>query len=309
MQLWTVFVDAIRRVNRAPALVAAIWLFAILLTWPIAMSSRIDTSLTLDVSGMPLDFFGRWMYELRQQTVERSVEFGAGIGQVIAEPGAFIDYESRWLVALTQSYPFLAFLTLVSGGFIDRLARDRRTGPYGVCGAAGLFFLTFLRLGVVIAVTYAVAFRVLGRSPVALSAALAAANLIFDYVQVFTVIENRRSAIGAFRSALRFLSRNGAAALLLYLADWIVLALIVGLYVLLGPGTGFRFGPDAPIGWTIALWIAINQMYVVARLWARLLFWSSAVSLVQQRAATHGYVARSLREWPDATTGDAVGRL
>ena len=305
--MWNAWRDGVRRVNRAPAVLAAVWLIAALLAWPIAMSSRVDFSLGRHGSGVPLGFGERLLRELREQTVDRSAEFGGGIAQIAIELGAFIDYESRWMVSLTASYPFLAFCVLASGGIIDRYARERPTRTHGVSAVSGTFFFRFLRLGVLMAVAYAVSFRAVGQWPVVLAAVLAAFNLLFDYAQVRAVVEDRRSMIGALRAALSFIRRNWIAALGVYALDWAMLAAITAAYVALGPGTGFRFGPDRPVAWTIALWIAINQLYVVARLWAKLVFWASATALFQSRLAHAGYVARPLPVWPDSPSAEAIG--
>jgi hypothetical protein len=56
------------------------------------------------------------------------------------------------------------------------------------------------------------------------------------------------------------------------------------------------------------MWIglAIGQLYVAARLWVKLLFWSSATALFQSRLAHAGYVARPEPQWPDSPAADAI---
>ena len=309
MTAWNAWRDGVRRVNGAPAVLAALWLVAALLAWPVAMSSRIDGSMGFETSGVPLEFGGRLHYELRQQTIERSVEFGGGIAQIAAEPGAFIDYESRWMVALTASYPFLALWMLISGGVIDRYARDRPTGAHGVCAVSGAFFFRFVRLGVLMATVYALMFRLVGQWPGVLAAALASCNLVFDYTQMRAVVEDRRSMLGALGAAISFIRRNWFGVLALYVLDYAMFGAVVAVYVALGPGSGFRFGPDRSIAWTIALWIVINQLYVIGRLWVRLVFWASATALFQGRLAHAGYVARPLPTWPDSASAEAIKRM
>ena len=282
---------------------------AALLAAPIAMSSRVDFSPRLEVVSRSIDFGDRFLSEFRSQTLERSVEFGGGVAQVFAEPRDFVDYLSRWMVSLTASYPFIALWTLLAGGPIDRYARMRSTGAHGAAAASGAFFLPFLRLGIVMAFVYAAAFRVAGQWPVVLAGVLAVCNAVFDYTQVRMVVEDRRSVLVAIKAALTFIRRNLAAVFVLHLLNWLVFAAVTAVYVLLGPGTGFRFGPDAPIAWTILLWIVINQIYVLARLWTRLLFWSTSVSLFQSRLAHAGYVARPVPTWPDSPSAEAIRRL
>jgi len=307
--VWTAWWDGVRRVNRAPALLASLWLVAALCAWPIAMSSRIDGPMGFELAGVPVDFGSRLLSEIRAQTIDRSVELGAGVAQIAGEPGPFVDYESRWMASLTASYPFLALLMLLSGGLIDRLARDRPTGAYGIGAVSGGFFFRFLRLGLLLAAVYAIAFRTLGQWPWALVAVLAACNLVFDYTQVRAVVEDRRSMVAALAAAGSFIRRNWLAAAILYAVDYAIFGLFVLVYVALGPGTGFRFGPDRPIAWTIALWIIINQLYVVARLWIRLVFWSTEAALFQSRLAHAGYVARPLPTWPDSASVEAIRRM
>jgi hypothetical protein len=309
MTMWHAWRDGIRRVNRAPAVLGAVWLIVALLAWPIAMSSRIDGAPGLRVAGRPLDFAARWLDELRDHTVERSVEFGSGVAQSVEDFTAFVDYESRWMVSLAASYPFLALLMLVSGGIIDRYARDRPTGVHGVSAVSGVFFFRFLRLGVLIAATYAVAFRLLGQWPGVLAAALGACNLVVEYTQVRAVVEDRRSMLAALRAAISFIRRNWLSAVALYAIDYAMRIAWVGLYVFAGPGGSFRFGPDRSIVWTIGLWIVINQLYVVGALWIRLVFWASETALFQSRLAHAGYVARPLPVWPDSASVEAIKRM
>ncbi|MEI4927082.1 hypothetical protein Q8G50_31700, partial [Klebsiella pneumoniae] len=44
-------------------------------------------------------------------------------------------------------------------------------------------------------------------------------SLVFDYAKVRAVVEDRRSALGAIGAAARFIQRNCAAAVTLYLVD------------------------------------------------------------------------------------------
>ncbi len=307
--IWHAWRDGIRRVNGARPILAAVWLMAALLAWPVAMSSRIDGSMGLTVDVAASLFSDRWLHELRQQTLDRGVELGSGVVEIVREPRAFIDYESRWMASLTASYPFLTLWMLVSGGIIDRYARDRPTGAHGVCGVSGTFFFRFLRLGVLMALVYAVAFRLLGRWPVVLAAVLASCNLVFDYTQIRAVVEDRRSMLGALRAALSFVRRNWISALGLYAIDWTMMAALAALYVWIGPQSGPRFGPDTPVVLTILTLIVINQLYVIARLWVRLVFWSSATALFQSQLAHAGYVARPLPSWPDSPSAEAITRL
>ena len=49
------------------------------------------------------------------------------------------------------------------------------------------------------------------------------------------------------------------------------------------------------------MWIgfAIGQLYILGRLWVKLVFWASETALFQSRLAHAGYIARPQPVWPD----------
>ena len=51
---------------------------------------------------------------------------------------------------------------------------------------------------------------------------------------------------------------------------------------------------------------AIGQLYVLARLWVKLVFWASATSLFQARLAHAGYVAAAAPVWPESPSAEAL---
>ena len=104
--------------------------------------------------------------------------------------------------------------------------------------------------------------------------------------------------LGAIRAALGFIQRNYAAAVALFIANFSLFAVVVGLYALVAPGAG--------TGRSVAIGLALGQLYVIARLWVKLVFWASETSLFQHRLAHAGYVARPRPTWPDSPTSDAI---
>jgi hypothetical protein len=56
------------------------------------------------------------------------------------------------------------------------------------------------------------------------------------------------------------------------------------------------------------MWIgfAISQIYVAARLWVKLLFWASEVSLFQSRFGHAAYVAAPAALWPESAAAEAL---
>src|SRR5205823_14141911 len=99
-----------------------------------------------------------------------------------------------------------------------------------------------------------------------------------------------------------FIRRNAAAASLLYAVDFALFAAALGIYALIAPGAG---------GGGASVWfgLAIGQLYVLARLWVKLVFWASETALFQGRLAHAGYVARADPVWPDSPAAEAIRTL
>ena len=90
----------------------------------------------------------------------------------------------------------------------------------------------------------------------------------------------------------------GAAAVALFITNFSLFAVVVALYALVAPGAG--------TGRSLAIGIALGQLYVIARLCVKLVFWASETSLFQHRLAHAGYVARPRPMWPDSPAADAI---
>ena len=105
------------------------------------------------------------------------------------------------------------------------------------------------------------------------------------------------SAIGA---ALGFVRRNTAAAAGVFAASFILFVVVVGVYALVAPGARGA-GPSMWVGF------ALGQLYVVGRLWVKLLFWASETALFQRRLAHAGYTSRPVPSWPDSPAAEAIG--
>ena len=82
-------------------------------------------------------------------------------------------------------------------------------------------------------------------------------------------------------------------------ANFLLFAIVVGLYALLAPSAG---------GAGLTMWagFAIGQLYVIGRLWGKLAFWATETSLFQGRLAHAGYTARPEPVWPDSPAADAI---
>ncbi len=56
------------------------------------------------------------------------------------------------------------------------------------------------------------------------------------------------------------------------------------------------------------MWLgaAVGQVYVLARLWVKLMFWASETALFQGRLGHAGYVVRAQPTWPESPAADAI---
>jgi hypothetical protein len=128
---------------------------------------------------------------------------------------------------------------------------------------------------------------------------LAAFNLLFDYAKVRAVIEDRRSMLGALSGAVRFIGRNAAATVGLYLLNVVLFLIALGGYAVVAPGAG-------GIGITMWIGVLMSELYILARLWIKLVFWGTEIALFQNRLAHAGYVERPEPAWPDSPAVDAL---
>jgi hypothetical protein len=324
--------DGIRRVNRAPAILCGVWLLTLGLSVPLGLAMRglianhLGSSLAADTAASGVNY--DWMQEFDNQATGLGATLKPtviGAGAVLDNLSSFIDNAHRPIVIVGAAGAYLVLWLFVAGGIIDRYARERPTRAHGFFAASGVFFLRFLRLAVVMWIVYGFLFgyvhpwlfddfypritrevnveRTAFFMRVALyalfGAVLAASNLIFDYAKVRAVVEDRRSMLGSIGAAVRFAGAHGGAAASLYVADFILFLVVVALYAAVAPGAG---------GAGLSMWLAfaVGQLYVIARLWVKLVFWASEVALFQSRLAHAGYVARPLPRWPESPTAEAI---
>jgi hypothetical protein len=324
--------DGIRRVNSAPALLAGVWALTLLVSVPMAaamqglLARHLGASLAAEAAASGVNY--DWMQEFADQSSGLGVTFKPtiiGIGAVLDNLSAFLDNVQRPVVIVGAASIYVLLWIFVAGGIIDRYARDRPTRAPGFFGAAGVFFFRFLRLAVVQGLVYAAVFRSLHpllfdrlyprlihevnveRTAFAIRLLLyvvfgmvvAACVTVFDYAKVRAVVEDRRSMASAVAAALRFVRRNLSAVATLFLINFGLFVAVVGVYAFVVPAMR---GTGAP------MWMAflIGQMYLVARLWVKLVFWASETALFQSRLAHVGYVNRPEPTWPESPQAEAI---
>jgi len=320
---------------RAPAIVVGVWILTVAVSLPLALGVRtlirehLGESLAADTALSSVNY--EWWQEFADQTAGLGVTFRPtiiGFGAVLDNLSGFLDNDHRPVVIVGAAAAYIVLWIFLAGGIIDRFARDRATRAYGFFAVCGTFFFRFLRLAAVMWIVYGTLFglvhpwlfgpAVFGRMTreltvertaflinvslyVVFGAVLAACNLVFDYAKVRAVVEDRRSMLGAIRAAIGFIQRNTAAAVALYLIDFALFLLVLAVYAVIAPGAG---------GGGLSIWFgfAIGQLYVVARLWVKLVFWASETALFQGGLAHAGYVAAPKPVWPDSPTAEAIGR-
>jgi hypothetical protein len=198
----------------------------------------------------------------------------------------------------------------LAGGILDRYARARATRSYEFFTACGVYFGRFLRMAPFIAVVYYALFAVVHpllfeRVYVELTrdvtvertaffirlvlyavfgALLAVVSVVFDYAKVRAVVEDRRSMIGAMAAGARFARRNATAVVALYVTTGCLFVAVLAIYAIAAPGASST-GAGVWIG------LLIGQLYLLGRLWIRLVFYASETALFQSRLAHAGYIA------------------
>jgi hypothetical protein len=324
--------DGVRRVAGAPLILVGVWLMTTLVSLPLTValrgeiSSHLGASLAADTAASGVNY--EWMQEFADQasglgtTLKPTI---LGFGAVLDNLSAFVDNTSRPLVIVAAAGAYIALWLFAAGGIIDRYARDRATGTHGFFSASGVFFFRFFRLAIVMFAVYGLLFGYLHpwlfdraytrlirdvnveRTAFFIRAGLyfvflvvlAGCNLVFDYAKVRAVVEDRRSALGAIGAALRFIRANLSAAVALYLLNVALFALTLAAYAAVAPSAG-------GIGWRMWIGFAIGQLYILARLGVKLIFWASETSLFQSRLAHAGYVAAAKPAWPDSPSAEAI---
>jgi hypothetical protein len=332
MSAFAAWLDGVRRVNRAPAIVIGVWALTLLVSVPLALALRgmlaqhLGSSLAADSAASAVNY--DWMQEFGEQASGIGTTFKPtiiGFGAVLDNLGGFLDATQRPITIIGAASFYILLWIFVAGGIIDRYARDRATRAFGFFASAGEFFFRFLRLAAAQWIVYAVLFGALHpwlfdsvytritremtqeRNAFAVRVALylifgalvAAGAMLFDYAKVRAVVEDRRSMISAITTAAGFIRRNGGAAVMLFLLNFGAFVATVGVYALVAPGAG---------GAGLRMWLGfgVGQIYVLARLWIKLTFWASETALFQGRLGHADYVVRAQPAWPDSPTADAI---
>ncbi len=320
--------DGIRRVNQTPVVLACVFVVTLLTALPFSMLMRESLQSHLG-SSMLADQVARgvnvqWWSEFSAQAGPLGSTFRTsiiGFAAVLDNLSAFADAESRPSPLLWLGAAYLLLWLFLTGGIVDRYARARPTRSYEYFTACGVYFVRFLRLAPLMALAYYVLFAVV--HPILLDdwfsaltenvivertafavrlglyavfgALLVPVSIIFDYAKVRAVVEDRRSMVGAVAAGARFARRNAGAVAALYALTGALFVVLLAGYAVAAPGapsTGART-------W---LGLVIGQLFLLGRLWIKLVFIASETALFQSRLAHAGYVAAEPIARPEPPT-------
>ncbi|HEY3383314.1 MAG TPA: hypothetical protein VGK32_16195 [Vicinamibacterales bacterium] len=324
--------DGIRRVNAAPAVMFGVLLLTFLLALPlgVVLHGMIRESLgdSLAAGAAATGVNSEWWQEFESQATGVGLAFTPriiGFGAVLANLNSLVDGHPQVPAVAGAAVAYLLVWTFLAGGILDRYARNRAVRTAAFFSACGIFFFRFLRLLVIVVVAYGLLYRFLyswlflSFYPwmthdwvveqnafflrvalyVVFASALIAVNLLFDYAKARAVVEDRRSMIGAVLASFRFVRRHPGQTIGLYLIDGVLFGIVVLLYGLAAPGAG-------SIGWSMWAGLIVSELYLLARLWVRLVFSASEVALFQGLVAHAEYTAAPIPSWPESPAAEAI---
>lgn len=331
MRAWR---DGWQRVAAAPAIVAGVFALTLALALPLAMTMRDVLRTHLGRSLMAEEAADHVNYDWWQEFSAQASGLGSTFTPAIVGFAATLDNVSSVLDGTAETLPvalalalYLAGWAFISGGILDRYARQRRTRAHGFFAACGVYFFRFLRLAALAGVFYwwmfaalhpwlfdewyprltrdlsaeRTAFGVRGVMYLGFGALLLAGNLLFDYAKIRAVVEDRRSMAGALTAALRFITHQPGRTCGLYAVNSIVFLAVLTLWAIAAPGAG---------GAGAAIWVAlaVTQIYVLVRLLLKLHFMASQTALFQASLAHARYTAAPEAVWPDSPMAESIGR-
>jgi hypothetical protein len=317
----------------APAVLVSVYIVTLAAAAPFALVLRsslethLGASLMADsaASGVNWDWWQEFTGQARglETTFTPSI---IGFAAPLDNLSALLDGSPRPTAIIAAAAVYGALWLFLWGGILDRYARARATRSHGFFAACGVFCFRFVRLGVIAGLLYWVLFgpahdwlltttyarltrnatseRVaflwrLGLYAV-FGAALIVVNLIIDYAKIRTVVEDRRSMIGAFIAGSRFVIRHPFKTVSLYLLNGLLFMALLALYAVVAPGAG---------GGGLDIWrvFVIGQVYLAARLFLRLTLAASQISLFQSSLAHAAYTAAPVPVWPESPAAEAIG--
>lgn len=332
MSALSAFRDGVRRVNGAPHLVVGMFLVTLGIALPLALALRgmIEAHLgpSLEAGTLASGVNGGWWQEFSSQATGLGTTFVPsliGFGAVLDNLSGLLDNQRLAATIAGVTIAWMVIWSFLSGGLLDRFARNRPTRTAGFFAACGTHFWRFLRLGILGWLVYTFLFHTLHplifedayprlvrditmeRRAFALrlgayalfGAVLLFFTALFDFARVRLVVEDRRSAVGALLASVRFVRRNGGRVAGLYLLNGAAFVLVVAAYAAATPGA-----PKAGLHMVAVL--LLGQVYILARHYLKLLFYASEIALFQRALAHAEYTAAPVVVWPESPAVEAI---
>jgi hypothetical protein len=331
-KILSAFRDGWGRVLAAPAIIGGVFLLTLLAVVPaglvVEQDIRAGLGSSLDAQTMATGVNSEWWDRFGETASGLDRTFSPtiiGFAAVLDNLSRFLDNGSQPLAVAGLGAAYLVAWMFLIGGILDRYARMRPLRAQAFFAACGVYFLRFIRLGVIAALGYALLFwhvhewlfdhlygwligdLTVERTAFAIRVALYVVflalvtfwNLVMDYAKVRAVVEDRRSMLGAFLAGWRFVVGHPLKTGGLYLLNGAMFLFVVAVYGLTAPGAQ-GFGRTA--------WLAflVGQIYLLARLAVKLAFYGSAVSLFQRSLAHAGYTAAPEVLWPESPAAEAI---
>jgi hypothetical protein len=324
--------DGMRRVAAAPAILAGSFALTLAITLPLAFALRdmleahLGPSLAAEAALAGSNY--EWWQEFTAQATALGTTFVpsiVGFGAVLLNLSNLLDNAPLLTAVAGVTGAWLVLSSFLSGGILDRFARNRPTRGRGFFGACGAHFPAIARLGLIALAVYALlfawlhpllfttvyprltheltvertAFAIRGGLYAVFLAVLFTVNIVIDYARIRIVVEDRRSAIGALLAGARFVRRNIAATAGVYLLNGLLFLAALGLYAFAAPGASLP-------GWLVLL---AGETYILLRHFLKLTFYASETSLFQGRLAHASYTAAPPIEWPESPAAEAIANL
>lgn len=307
MSAVSAWIDGLRRVRRAPALLVIVWLSTLAAAVPPALAlrasvvSHLGESLESDAAADGVNEM--WMQEFRASSSELGQSLRPdviGFAAVLDNTSALADTTSRPAPAVMAGTVFLALLWFLTPGALRRLAVDRPLYAREFLATCGACMGRLLRLAFVAAIVYGAlffglhatllddVFGVVTRDMtvertafvvrlilyVVFFGVVAAVNLVFDFAKVRMVVEDRHSVLGSLSAGLVFIGMHPLLSVGVYLLNALLLGCVLATYALVAPGAGSA-------GWTMWAGFTVSQAYIAARVFTKLAFWGGEISALQ----------------------------
>ncbi len=309
MRIFQAIGEGIRRVHSGKRVIAWLYLANLLVAVvPTAVLSemlRQSADHSLAAENLAAGFDDEWYREFKAgasglgKTFDPSV---SGAGAILNGLDAFVGGEmfSQFSGVVGVGVLFLLLWTFFTGGILDFYLSGGEVSRERFFSASARYFPRMARLFALAAILYAAAYTILlpgvdqaiqtvNRQTIDERVAFAwviakyalvlgavfLINLVFDYAKILAVRQDRRSAVLSAAAAGRMVLRHPLRTVGLYAAVGALGIVFLLVYGLSAPGA-LQQGYGG-----VALALIVGQLYILARIWTRLLFFSSQSAMCQ----------------------------